>query len=153
MDTNETLEMELAKESARKEAEFVAREKAARDEELYSLEKINFRAVLNDELINHLIPYLQENSKNPRFVLDSMSDTKKTIMGYLANEKSCLAFRFNPSFNGHNQVVYNAIDFYPKKDRALSESIIQGMRETRENIADYFRKANIVGGKIKERIC
>ena len=151
MTMDETLMNELAEESARREVEFVAGERAARDEELSKLERIGFRAVLYDELVDYVIPYLQRNSKNARFVLDPMDDTKKVIGGYLAKKRSRLTFMFNPSFNGHNQVVYNAIDFYPNGNIGhVPESIIQGMRETRDNIVNYFRKAEIIGGKPKE---
>ena len=139
----EELRIEIAKELREKEKRYLEEQKAAREEEILHLTRIEFRHLLENELEIHLLPYIQINSKNARFILDVIKDPineeGRIITGHLAVEKSRLNFSLNPRYDGHNCSVYDALDFYPKNGEPLSDKIVQGMRETRDNILNYFK--------------
>ena len=137
------LEEKLNRERNLAEERYNEEKRNFRKEELLSLERIEFENVFLGELTDYVVPYLQENSNELRLVL-GQRDNGDAIIGCLVNRDSSIKFRFNPSIDGHNRIVYNVLNFY-RNGEELSEQIIQGMIETRNNVADYFKKAGIIG--------
>jgi len=150
MDPSDGLKIELAKEEKLRKKGYLVKIRAVQKEEILHLKTIEFRShILKHELEKQLIPYLQRNSGEARFVLDSIEEND-VIKGKLANMDSRVRLSFIPGYDGHGRAVYSAIDFYPDKNIELSDPIMKSMRDARDNITKYFKKAEVVGRDLQK---
>lgn len=140
------LRTELDGERSEAERRDLEKKQSVRIEEILGLRRVEFRHILLHELLIYLVPYIQDKSGDIRFVIDH--DTNAIIPGFIAHGSSKLNFRFNPRYDGHDRIVYDSLQFYQTPEVLIPDSIVQGMREIRDNVATYFRKADLIGDKL-----